>query len=884
MPTSTTHRRPSKEKMARRVPRLSTYRGQGGAWNLTPQSIDGKPYFTILDVQRMLRSPAIRMGLAALYGALKKVKFKVTAKSRRVQAYLNAEVPRVWSRSLRQLCAYYKWGRVAGEVEYTTRGGRLRFRKLWDAHPLDALPLVYQAGPDRGRVAGVRVKGVLDQGRFGRSDGRRSGVAADLYPPYAFWFSGEGEHGRLWTTPRIAGAFDPWLESEARDGAKDARRLWFRKCAFDGPGMKYPNEDINIGTAESPRWVNAGDLAREIVEKIEVGASWTAPSDVDPETKTPKWDLVKPESRADVAGMRDYPKDLDEEMWLGMGIPPEVIRASDTSGSFAGRTIPAIAFYSSVDYDAGLMIEALDEMVIRPEVESNFGLKATDYDIEAVSLLEILQEEDGQGGPGGEMSSPGDGLAALLGGGQQQQQQPAAPEQPVQPEQQPEAEEEDDPFGPLDLSREQRTDKRGNPYCVEPGQGRVPCDDDAGEAGESAHAAHKAGDREDLRQHLSRMTIPQIKAFAKRIETEHPGARKKAHLINLILSPKPVKLPAQQAKKGIQVIPLSSLHTDPSRFQYKLKTSGEHGTTAELRNVKQYRPEFAGVILVWNDPDDGKDYVVNGHHRYELAERTGQQNMAVHYIQAEDAKSARAIGALANIAEGRGTAVDAAKFMRDMGIGADDFDREGVSLRGSIARDATALAGLSQNVFRRVIDETLSVPKAVAVGSILPDHDHQDQLIQYVEGLERKGKRVPVDVVAEMAREMASTPAKTETTASLFGDWESSRSLFLERARLKAAVRDALAREANAFKAVSSDEKAELLKRGENVINAGTNKQLAGEAERHLGAFDREANLSGPVNDAINRASEELADNPKALNAIRDRLLGEIRREIGANQ
>jgi hypothetical protein len=36
------------------------------------------------------------------------------------------------------------------------------------------------------------------------------------------------------------------------------------------------------------------------------------------------------------------------------------------------------------------------------------------------------------------------------------------------------------------------------------------------------------------------------------------------------------------------------------------------------------------------------------------------------YIDAPDEKTARARGALVNIAEGRGTSVDAAKFMRDM--------------------------------------------------------------------------------------------------------------------------------------------------------------------------------------------------------------------------
>lgn len=444
--------------------------------------------------------------------------------------------------------------------------------------------------------------------------------------------------------------------------------------------------------------------------------------------------------------------------------------------------------------------------------------------------------------------------------------------------------EEEDPLAALfgeATEAERRTDKRGRPYCYEKGHGRVACGDD--DAHEVAHSLHQAGDYHTLREHLQRMTSRELKQYANQIEVKYgKDARKKEGMIEAIMSHRPAQPPT--TKTGIQVVPLSTLKTDPHRFQYKLNVQGPHGTTQELKGVRTWRPEFAGVILAWNDPADGRDYVVNGHHRYELAERTGQTNMAVHYIEAPDARTARAVGALANIAEGRGTAVDAAKFMRDTGTGPEDFEAEGVSLKGRVAADAAVLAGLSDNVFRRVVQEELTVPKAVAIGAELTDHDHQDQLIQYIEGQERKGKRISAEVVAEMAKEMAATPSRTETTASLFGDWESSQSLFLERARLKAAVRDALARETNAFKAVSTDEKAELLRRGDNVIRAETNRQLADEAGRNLAMFDREANLMGGVSDAVNDAATQLADNPKAFNSIRDQLIRTIRDQFGGSQ
>jgi hypothetical protein len=59
-------------------------------------------------------------------------------------------------------------------------------------------------------------------------------------------------------------------------------------------------------------------------------------------------------------------------------------------------------------------------------------------------------------------------------------------------------------------------------------------------------------------------------------------------------------------------MPVAQLAVDPGRFQYKLNTNRD-GVTDEFRDVKQFNPDFAGVISVWKDPADGKTYVVKTH-------------------------------------------------------------------------------------------------------------------------------------------------------------------------------------------------------------------------------------------------------------------------------
>lgn len=330
---------------------------------------------------------------------------------------------------------------------------------------------------------------------------------------------------------------------------------------------------------------------------------------------------------------------------------------------------------------------------------------------------------------------------------------------------------------------------------------------------------------------------------------------------------------------GIASVPTNRLHADPERFQYKLNVQGPHGVGEEFRDVKQFRPEFAGVVLAWRDPANGKDYVVNGHHRYELAVRTGHPHLAVHYITAPNAKHARAIGALANIAEGRGTAVDAAKFMRDTGTTVQDFEREGVSLRGGIAKDASVLSRLADPLFRRVALEQMPVPRALAIGRELPAHGDQIMLADLIDRQEGKGKKVSPEVVEEMAKEIAHTARTTQETTDLFGAFAEDRSLFLERNQLKAAVRDSLAREASAFKAVSTERKAKTLERGKNVLNVEENKRIAQEAERTRNAFDALANYKGELSDAINTAAEQLFRSPRQRPAILARLT-ETAREL----
>ena len=328
-------------------------------------------------------------------------------------------------------------------------------------------------------------------------------------------------------------------------------------------------------------------------------------------------------------------------------------------------------------------------------------------------------------------------------------------------------------------------------------------------------------------------------------------------------------------------IPIQHLHVDPERFQFKLNVNSE-GVTDELKSVRKWNPDFAGVLSVWQDPDNGKTMVVNGHHRYELANRLGVSDLAIRYLDAATAKEAMGKGALINIAEGRGTAVDAANYMRNVGATLEDLEGEGVSLKGKVSADASVLIGLSDRSFSRVVRETLSVEKAVAVAKHLKSHELQDQLFRLLDAREEAGKDLSLRVISEMAREMAETPTTTKTERTLFGDIESEESLFVPRNELKSHIRSGLSREVRDFMAVASKRRAGAVSGAGNVLNVEENKRIADESEQVLRTYDKLVNRKGPIADAINAGAAEYAKAKKKgkRDDIRKRTLETVRQAV----
>jgi phage gp29-like protein len=347
---------------------------------------------------------------------------------------------------------------------------------------------------------------------------------------------------------------------------------------------------------------------------------------------------------------------------------------------------------------------------------------------------------------------------------------------------------------------------------------------------------------------------------------------------------------------GATMVHVSELNADPKRFQYKVTNiDPETGVTPELKEVGEYEPALGGQLLVWHDPTDNKVYVVNGHHRYELASRAPFSDkwhggMSVYFLDAKNPKEARAWGALANIAEGRGSAVDAAKFFRDTGMSVEDVRKRHISIKGQVAADGTTLAKLTEPIFQRVTNGQFDVQRAIAIGEELGDDpDGQAEVFKSIQDAERNLPReLSLDTIREMVEEYADAPvSKGKAGAGQkklpWGDEgeEDRKKLMVERATIKSEINRMLAEERGTFKAVTTGggkRAARLEEAGAGSVSLDVAERKRKEADEIYNTFAALKNYRGPIADVINKAAEDFENEPKRKKSIAERAVQEIRR------
>ena len=393
---------------------------------------------------------------------------------------------------------------------------------------------------------------------------------------------------------------------------------------------------------------------------------------------------------------------------------------------------------------------------------------------------------------------------------------------------------------------------------------------------------------------------PRIEKVAARPAIHHDGPHKPQmkrgkHPLPATASASEVEYTKDGRPVGEAILSTSDIETNPEKFQYKISgINKETGTTNELKDSSKFNNDFGGRLLVWQDPDDGKVYCINGHHRLEIAKRSPHSTeiggykgrLPVRFVDAKTHIEARAIGALSNIAEKNGTATDAAKFMRDMGVGLEEFKKHGISPKGSVALAALELKKLSPTLFQKLTNGTINETRAQTIASSIPDEEMQDQFYHWLQKKEEEPGKFSERKVAEMARSTAKLKPKASSgKGGMFDDFFKDFPIE-QRADLVDSISRTLSGELKSLKDVSSEKRAALIEEsGENNLDIAANRERAQKTALMADEFDKRSYAQGhSIAVELDRLAQRIQDEPRKRASIIREGLKFVRKSLGQDE
>ena len=333
-----------------------------------------RPLFTLWHVDAMLTDPRVSFGLDLLRGPIiTNSHFVVSCNNTVLQDFINRQLQRFKQTSLPLALRCMDYGFLGCEVLYRSVDNLLQFDKLKFLHPHNTRVVTRQ-----GNYCGMEV------GRVDKADGM-----VFIGRPKSFWTIHKRDQHIWYGRSRLRGAFLAWNEVWSEHGYRDQRRVWFYKNAYAGPKIGYPPGSTPSEEPGSAP-LEHREIAQEMCDKMVSGTGVTYP--VVAQGPQGGWVIEDARPISIPEGLLEYGDSLADEIWEGMGIPPEVARAEGT-GAFAGRKVPQQAFYSVLQEILQDIITDFNEQVLLPLVQMNFG-SGQSYEIECHGLLSEDSAED----------------------------------------------------------------------------------------------------------------------------------------------------------------------------------------------------------------------------------------------------------------------------------------------------------------------------------------------------------------------------------------------------------------------------------------------------------------------------------------------------------
>ena len=304
------------------------------------------------------------------------------------------------------------------------------------------------------------------------------------------------------------------------------------------------------------------------------------------------------------------------------------------------------------------------------------------------------------------------------------------------------------------------------------------------------------------------------------------------------------------------------LRFDAATFQYKANTDSS-GISDKLQDVKAWDPDLAGISYVW-ERKDGTRFIVDGHQRLGLAQRLAAEGqdpqLLVKIWREEDgvtAEDMRLRAAKKNIAEQSGTAVDAARVLKQKPSLLDSVSRQ-----NAVARDARRLAQLDDEVFEEAAG-SINAGKLDATNAGLISQNTHNAALQRSLLRTLTQASASEDMTVGKAQELVyaykeaqSRHQEGKAQGAMFDDAAVMESAWKERAALLSGLVKSFKDDKRLFGTVTRKEGK--LEDAGNVLDEISNQHHLDDAQKGIFIFETLAHTRGPLADYLTRQAERI--------------------------
>lgn len=303
--------------------------------------------------------------------------YVVNADKKEIADYVASNLKRFWQTGAIKALSAIEWGYSGHEVIYKqtslSRNKKVpTYDNLYSYQPNDVRVVSVQGG-----ITGIEINPSNYRSHY-------------LGMPKSFWHVHARDVNRYYGQSRLRNAYAAWWEIWTEGGARDVRRQWYYRNAYDGGIVYYPIGKTEVAGGQT---IENRDLALEMLSKKRAGGYFVFPNQE--QNGKQAWQYEPPVAGVTPQGLPEYMNSLTDEELEGLGIPPEIVQGGDGGlGSSSGRKIPMMAYYSSLQKISDFLISDFLTQILQFTVPLAFpGNKTADYEV--VPLIPVKAYEDG---------------------------------------------------------------------------------------------------------------------------------------------------------------------------------------------------------------------------------------------------------------------------------------------------------------------------------------------------------------------------------------------------------------------------------------------------------------------------------------------------------